>query len=56
MPAFGSPCSALQAQVGEYHGLVNVNGNLLGAALGGYMLGADQRRPATVAGKPEEIF
>jgi hypothetical protein len=36
--------------------LVNVNGDLLGAALGGDVLGAGERRPAMVAGKPEEIF
>jgi hypothetical protein len=35
--------------------LINVNRDLLGAALGGDMLGACQRRPAAVAGKPEEI-
>lgn len=36
--------------------MINVNRDLLGAALGGNMLGACQRRPATVAGKPEEIL
>jgi hypothetical protein len=36
--------------------LINMNRDLLGAALGGNMLGACQRRPATVAGKPEEIL
>jgi hypothetical protein len=36
--------------------LVNVNGDLLGAALGGDMLGACQRRPTAIAGKPEEIL
>jgi hypothetical protein len=36
--------------------LINVNRDLLSAALSGDMLGAGQRRPATVAGKPEEIF
>jgi hypothetical protein len=36
--------------------LINVNRDLLGAAPGGDMLGACQRRPATVASKPEEIF
>ncbi len=55
-PALRSPCRALKPQVGEYHSLVNVNGDLLGAALGGDVLSARQWRPATVAGKPEEIF
>ena len=32
-----------------------MNGDLLGAALGGDMLGARQRRPATVTGKPDKI-
>jgi hypothetical protein len=32
-----------------------VNGDLLGAALGGDMLSAHQRRPATVTGKPDKI-
>jgi hypothetical protein len=32
-----------------------VHGDLLGAALSGDVLGACQRRPAAVAGKPEEI-
>jgi hypothetical protein len=36
--------------------LINVNGDLLGAALGGNMLGAGQRRPAAVAGELEEIL
>lgn len=36
--------------------MINVNGDLLGAALGGDMLRACQRRPATVAGKPQEIL
>ena len=54
-PAFGTPGRALQPQVREYHGLIHVNRDLLGAALGGDMLGACQRRPAAVAGKPEEI-
>jgi hypothetical protein len=36
--------------------LINVNGDLLGTTLGGDMLGAGQRRPATIAGEPEEIF
>lgn len=36
--------------------MVNVDGDLLSAALGGDMLGAGQRCPATVGGKPEEIF
>jgi hypothetical protein len=36
--------------------LINVNGDLLGAALSGDMLGTCQRRPATIAGKPEEIL
>ena len=55
-PAFGTPGRALQPQVREYHGLINVNRDLFGAALGGDMLGACQRCPATVAGKPQEIF
>ncbi len=33
-----------------------MNGDLLSAALGGDMLGACQRGPATVAGKPQEIL
>ncbi len=33
-----------------------MNGDLLGAALGGDMLGAYQRRPATIARKPHEIL
>jgi hypothetical protein len=36
--------------------LINVNRDLLGATLGGDMLSACQRRPAPVAGEPEEIF
>jgi hypothetical protein len=36
--------------------LINVNGDLLGATLGGDMLGARQRRPPTLAGKPDEIL
>jgi hypothetical protein len=36
--------------------LINVNGDLLGAALSGDMLGACQRRPPTLAGKPDEIL
>jgi hypothetical protein len=36
--------------------LINMNRDLLGAALGGDMLGACQRRPATIFGKPEEIL
>jgi hypothetical protein len=32
-----------------------MNGDLLDAALGGDMLGARQRRPATVTGKPDKI-
>ena len=36
--------------------MINVNGDLLGAALSGDMLGACQGCPATVAGKPEEIL
>jgi hypothetical protein len=35
--------------------LVNVSGDLLGAALGGDMLGARQRRPAGITGKSDEI-
>jgi hypothetical protein len=35
--------------------LIDVNGDLFGAALGGDMLGAHQRRPATITGKPDEI-
>jgi hypothetical protein len=35
--------------------LINVNGDLLGTALGGDVLGARQRRSATVPGKPDEI-
>jgi hypothetical protein len=36
--------------------LINVNGNLLGSALGGDMLSACQRRPPTLASKPDEIL
>ena len=36
--------------------MIDVNRDLLGAALGGDMLGAGQRRPARVIGKPEEIL
>jgi hypothetical protein len=36
--------------------LINMGGDLLGAALGGDMLGACQRRPATFDGKPDEIL
>jgi acetyl esterase len=36
--------------------LINVNGDLLGAALSGDMLGARQRRAPTVAGEPDEIL
>ena len=36
--------------------MIDVNRDLLGAALGGDVLGAGQRRPAGVIGKPEEIL
>jgi hypothetical protein len=35
--------------------LIDVDGNLFGTALGGDVLGAHQRRPATITGKPDEI-
>jgi hypothetical protein len=35
--------------------LIDVHGDLLGSALGGDMLGARQRRAATVTGQPDEI-
>jgi hypothetical protein len=35
--------------------LIDVNGDLLGTALGGDMLGAHQWRPAWITGKPDEI-
>jgi hypothetical protein len=54
-PAFGSPGRTFQPQIREDRGLINVNGDLLGAALGGDMLGARQRRPATLTGKPDKI-
>jgi hypothetical protein len=54
-PAFGSPCGTLQPQVRQDSGLIDVNGDLFGTALSGDMLGAHQRRPATITGKPDEI-
>jgi hypothetical protein len=42
-------------QVRQDSGLIDVNGDLLGTALSGDMLGAHQRRPATITGKPDEI-
>ncbi len=36
--------------------MIDVNGDLFGPALGGDMLGPCQRRPATVAGKPEQVL
>jgi hypothetical protein len=54
-PAFGSPCGALQAQIRQDSGLIDVNGDLFGTALSGDMLGAHQGRPATITGKPHEI-
>ena len=35
--------------------MINVNGDLLGTTLGGDVLGARQRRPAAVTGKPDQI-
>jgi hypothetical protein len=54
-PAVGSACGAPQPQIREDHGLIDVNGDLFGAALGGDMLGARQRCPAPVTGQPDEI-
>jgi hypothetical protein len=54
-PAFGSPCGAFQPQIRQDSGLIDVNGDLFGTALGSDMLGAHQRRPAPITGKPDQI-
>jgi hypothetical protein len=46
----------VETQVGEERGLIDVNGDLLGAALGSDVLCARQRRASAVAGEGDEIL
>jgi hypothetical protein len=55
-PAFGSALRALQPQIGQDGRLIDVHGDLLGAALSGEMLSTRQRRPARLTGQPNEII
>ena len=55
-PAFGSHWRALQPQVRKYRSLINVSGDLFGAALSGDMLSTRQLGAPAVASKTDEIF
>jgi hypothetical protein len=46
----------LEPQVGKYRGLIDVNGDLFGAALGGDVLSAHQRRAPTVTRKADQVL
>jgi len=46
----------LESEVGEHHGLIDVDGDLLGAALGGDMLSVGQLDAPVVAGKADQVL
>ena len=55
-PAFGSHCRPCEPQVRKYGALIDVDGDLFGAAPGSDVLGADQRRAATLAREADQVF
>ena len=55
-PTFRRRRRVLEPQVRKYSGLVDVNGDLFGAALGGDVLSAYQLRAPVVAGKADQVL
>ena len=55
-PALRRGRRLLEPQVGEHRRTVDMTGDLLGAALGGDVLGANQRRTPPFAGQTEQVI
>lgn len=55
LPSFGGHRGLRQPEVGEHRDLIDVDSDLLGAAVSGEVLSSSQRCAPTLAGKAEQI-